>query len=56
MDPIRKTLSNRSELKLVLLSCITRRAPKNCLSTFVEVAGIEKTRRARRDKRGNFSC
>ncbi len=50
MDLISRILSNCSGLRLVLRSCIIRPTPENCLSTLAEVAGIEKMRRARRDK------
>lgn len=48
-------LSNCSGFRLVLLSCIMGPTPENCLSTFAEVAGIEKIQRARRDKRGKIN-
>ena len=51
---MRRILSNCSGLRLVRLSCMISPAPENCLSTFVEVAGIEKIQRARRNKRGNI--
>jgi hypothetical protein len=56
MDLINIILSNCSGLRLVLLSFITSPAPENCLPTPAEVAAMEKVRRARRDKRGHFSC